>query len=67
MFDGGVRLGDVAVSDGQCLMVAETLGGCMTGLLSSLMVGIYCCFIPFMDIWMMGRGFLLIGAMGLGL
>ena len=30
MFDGGVGLGSVAVSDGQCLMVAETLGRCMT-------------------------------------
>ena len=41
MFDGGVGLGDVAVSDGQCLMVAETLGGHMTGLFFPLMVGIY--------------------------
>ena len=39
----------------------------MTGLLSSLMVGIYCCFIPFMDIWMMGRGFILIMAVELRL
>ena len=37
----------------------------MTGLLPSLMVGIYCCFIPFLDIWVMGRGFLLIVAVGL--
>ena len=50
MFDGGVGLGGVAVSDGQCLMVAETLGRCMTVLLSSLMEGIYRCFIPFLDI-----------------
>ena len=28
MFDGGTGLDDVAVSDGQCLMVAEMLGGC---------------------------------------
>ena len=41
MFDGGVGLDDVAVSDGQCLIVAEALGGHMTGLLSPLMVGIY--------------------------
>ena len=47
MFDGGVGLDGVAVSDGQCLMVAETLGGRMTVLLSPLMVGIYCRFIPF--------------------
>ena len=39
----------------------------MTGLLSPLMVGIYCRFIPFMGIWMMGRGFLLIVAVELGL
>ena len=39
----------------------------MTGLLFPLMVGIYCCFIPFRDIWMMGRGFLLIVAVELGL
>ena len=39
----------------------------MTGLLSPLMVGIYCCVIPFVDIWMMGRGFLLIVAVELGL
>ena len=49
MFDGGVGLDDVAVSDGQCLMVAETLGRCMTVLLSSLMEGIYCRFTPFLD------------------
>ena len=51
------RLDSVAVSDGQCLMVAETLGEVMTGLLSPLMVGIYCCFIPFRDIWMMEGDF----------
>ena len=39
----------------------------MTGLPSPLMEGIYCCFIPFMDIWMMGREFLLIKARELGL
>ena len=38
--DGGVGLDNVAVSDGQCLMVAETLGRHMTVLLSSLMEGI---------------------------
>ena len=48
--DGGVGLGSVAVSDGQCLMVAETLGRCMTVLLSSLMEGIYYCFILLLDI-----------------
>ena len=53
--------------DGRCLMVAEMLGRHMTVLLSSLMEGIYCRFIPFMDIWMMGRGFLLIEAGELGL
>ena len=57
MFDGGVGLGGVAVSDGWCLMVAETLGGRLTVLLSPLMEGIYCCFIPFKDIWMMGGDF----------
>ena len=50
MFDGGAGLDDVVVSNGRCLMVAETLVGCMTGLLSSLMMGIYCCFSPFMGI-----------------
>ena len=30
-------------------MVAETLGGYLTGLLSLFMVGIYCRFIPFMN------------------
>ena len=50
MFDGGAGLDGVAVSDGQCLMVAETLGGCMTVLLSPLMEGIYCRFIPLSDI-----------------
>ena len=50
MFDGGVGLDSVAVSDGQCLMVAETLGRRTTVLLSSLMEGISYCFIPFMDI-----------------
>ena len=49
MFDGGVGLDGVAVSDGRCLMVAETLGRCMTMLLSSLMEGIYCRFIPLLD------------------
>ena len=44
-------------SDGGCLMVAETLGRCMTVLLSSLMEGIYYRFIPFFDIWMMGGDF----------
>ena len=44
------RLNSVAVSDGQCLMVAETLGGYMTVLLSTLMEGIYCRFISFLDI-----------------
>ena len=53
--------------DGLCLMVAETLERVVTGLLSPLMVGIYCRFIPFMGIWMMGWGFLLIGARELGL
>ena len=67
MFDGGVGLDGVAVSDGQCLMVAETLGGCMTVLLSFLMEGIYCRFLPLLDIWVIGWGFLLIVAMGLGL
>ena len=43
------RLDNVAVSDGQCLMVAETLGRCMTMLLSSLMEGIYCRFSPLLD------------------
>ena len=43
------RLDSVTVSDGQCLMVAETLGRCMTVLLSSLMVGIYCRFTPLLD------------------
>ena len=62
-----MRLDDVVVSDGQCLMVAETLRECMTGLLSSLMVGICCRFIPSMGIWMMGRGFLLIVAVELRL
>ena len=62
MFNGGAGLDDVAVFDGQCLMVAKTLGGCMTGLLSPLMVGICYHFIPFMGIWMMGWGFLLIVA-----
>ena len=57
----------LAVLNGLCLMMAEMLGGCMTRLLSPLMVGIYCCSIPFMDRWMMGRGFLLIGARKLGL
>ena len=47
MFDGGVGLDDVAVSDGQCLMGAEMLGMHMTVLLSSLMEGIYCRFTPF--------------------
>ena len=50
MFDGGVGLDSVAVSDGQCLMVAETLGRRMTVLLSPLMEGIYCSFIPLLDI-----------------
>ena len=50
MLDGGVGLDGVAVSDGQCLMVAETLGGRMAVLLSPLMEGIYCCFIPLLDI-----------------
>ena len=50
MFDGGVGLGGVAVSDWQCLMVAETLGGRTTMLLSPLMEGIYCRFIPLLDI-----------------
>ena len=49
-FDGGVGLDSVAVSDGQCLMVAETLGGRMTALLSPLMEGIYCRFIPLLGI-----------------
>ena len=57
MFDGGVGLDGMTVSDGQCLMVAETLGERMTVLLSPLMEGIYCCFIPFKDIWVMGRDF----------
>ena len=48
MFDGGVGLDSVAVSDGQCLMVAETLGGCMTVFLSPLMEGTYCHFFPFL-------------------
>ena len=48
-------------------MVAETLGGCMTGLLSLLMVGICYCFVLFMDILVMGWGFLLIMAVELGL
>ena len=65
--DGGVGLDSVAVSDGQCLMVVETLRGRMTALLSLLMVGIYCRFNPFVDIWLMGWGFLLIGARELGL
>ena len=43
-------LDDVAVSDGQCLMGAETFGRHMTVLLSSLMEGIYCRFTPFLDI-----------------
>ena len=67
MFDGGVGLDSVAVSDGQCLMVAETLGGHMTVLLSSLMEGVCYGFIPSMDIRVMGWGFLLIVAVGLGL
>ena len=67
MFDCGVGLDNVAVSDGQCLMVAETLGRRLTVLLSSLMEGISCCFILFMDIQMMGRGFSLIEAGELGL
>ena len=50
MFDGGVGLDNVAVSDGQCLMVAEMSGRRMTVLLSSLMEGIYYRFIPFLDI-----------------
>ena len=50
MLDGDVGLDDVAGSDGQCLMVAETIAGCMTGLLSSLIVGFYYHFIPFMGI-----------------
>ena len=50
MFDGGVGLDGVAVSDGQCLMVVETLVGRMTVLLSLLMQGIYCRFIPLLDI-----------------
>ena len=49
-FDDGVGLGGVAASDGQCLMVAKTLGRCMTMLLSSLMEGIYCRFTPLLDI-----------------
>ena len=57
MCDGGVGLDGVAVSDGQCLMVAEMLGECMTVLLSPLMEGIYCCFIPFKDIWVMEGDF----------
>ena len=57
MCDGGVGLDGVAVSDGQCLMVAETLGERMTVLLSPLMEGIYCCFIPFLDIWVMEGDF----------
>ena len=54
MFDGGVGLGNVAVSGGQCLIVAETLGECMAELLFSLMVRICWHFIPFLDIRVMG-------------
>ena len=39
----------------------------MTGLLSFLMMGIYCRFIPFLGYMDDGRGFLLIVAVDLGL
>ena len=39
----------------------------MTELLSPLMVGISCCFLPFLGILRMGWGFLLIATVGLGL